>query len=43
MLEAYPMLKNMYSADDDNTLVLALKDGIATISSPAGESRVIKF
>jgi uncharacterized pyridoxamine 5'-phosphate oxidase family protein len=43
MLEAYPSLKDRYSADDDNTLVLALKDGVATISSFAGEPKVIKF
>jgi uncharacterized pyridoxamine 5'-phosphate oxidase family protein len=43
MLESYPMLKNQYSADDDNTLVLALNDGVATISSFAGAPKVIKF
>jgi uncharacterized pyridoxamine 5'-phosphate oxidase family protein len=43
MLEAYPALKDRYSADDDNTLVLALKDGVATISSFAGPPKVIKF
>jgi uncharacterized pyridoxamine 5'-phosphate oxidase family protein len=43
MLEAYPMLKDRYSADDDNTLVLALKDGVATIASFGGEPKVIKF
>ncbi|MDR1250191.1 MAG: pyridoxamine 5'-phosphate oxidase family protein [Treponema sp.] len=43
MLEAYPALKDMYSADDDNTLALALKDGVATISSFAGEPKVIRF
>jgi uncharacterized pyridoxamine 5'-phosphate oxidase family protein len=43
MLEAYPMLTNQYSADDDNTLVLALNDGVATISSFAGAPKVIKF
>ena len=43
MLEAYPMLKDRYSADDDNTLVLALNDGVATISSFAGPPKVIKF
>jgi uncharacterized pyridoxamine 5'-phosphate oxidase family protein len=37
------MLKNQYSADDDNTLVLALNDGVATISSFAGAPKVIKF
>jgi uncharacterized pyridoxamine 5'-phosphate oxidase family protein len=43
MLEAYPNLKNMYSADDDNTHVLYLKDAVATISSFTGEPKVIKF
>jgi uncharacterized pyridoxamine 5'-phosphate oxidase family protein len=43
MLEAYPQLKAQYSADDDNTLVLALSDGVATISSFAGAPKVIKF
>jgi uncharacterized pyridoxamine 5'-phosphate oxidase family protein len=43
MLEAYPSLKDRYSADDDNTLVLALNDGVATISSFAGPPKVIKF
>jgi uncharacterized pyridoxamine 5'-phosphate oxidase family protein len=43
MLEAYPMLKDRYSADDDNTLVLALNNGVATISSFAGPPKVIKF
>ncbi|MDR0597808.1 MAG: pyridoxamine 5'-phosphate oxidase family protein [Treponema sp.] len=43
MLEAYPMLKDRYSAEDDNTLVLALNDGVATISSFAGPPKVIKF
>ncbi|MDR1508473.1 MAG: pyridoxamine 5'-phosphate oxidase family protein [Synergistaceae bacterium] len=37
MLEAYPQLKDRYSADDDNTQVLYLKDVVATISSFAGE------
>jgi uncharacterized pyridoxamine 5'-phosphate oxidase family protein len=43
MLDAYPSLKDMYSADDDNTLVLYLKDVVATIASFAGEPKVIKF
>jgi uncharacterized pyridoxamine 5'-phosphate oxidase family protein len=43
MLETYPMLKDRYSPDDDNTLVLALTNGVATISSFAGEPKVIKF
>jgi uncharacterized pyridoxamine 5'-phosphate oxidase family protein len=43
MLEAFPALKDRYSPDDDNTLVLALKDGVATITSFAGPPKVIKF
>ncbi|MDR3123998.1 MAG: pyridoxamine 5'-phosphate oxidase family protein [Treponema sp.] len=43
MLETYPMLKDRYSADDDNTLVLALTDGVATISSFSGPPKVITF
>jgi uncharacterized pyridoxamine 5'-phosphate oxidase family protein len=43
MLEAYPSLKGMYSVDDDNTLVLALTEGVATISSFGGDPKVIKF
>ena len=33
MLEAYPSLQGMYSADDGNTEVLYLKDATATFSS----------
>lgn len=33
MLEAYPSLQGMYSADDDNTEVLYFKDAVATFSS----------
>jgi uncharacterized pyridoxamine 5'-phosphate oxidase family protein len=43
MLEQYPELKAMYSADDDNTQVLYLKNVTATFSSFAGESKEIKF
>ena len=43
MLDAHPNLKARYSAEDDNTQVLYLKDAVATISSPAGEAKVIKF
>jgi uncharacterized pyridoxamine 5'-phosphate oxidase family protein len=41
MLDAYPNLRGMY--DENTTLVLYLKDVIATISSFTGESKVIKF
>ena len=43
MLEHYPDLKAMYSADDDNTEVLYFKNAVATISSFAAAPRVIKF
>lgn len=43
MLNAYPDLKMMYSADDDNTAVFYFKHGTATISSFAKETEVIKF
>ena len=43
MLESYPELKTMYSADDDNTQVLYLKDVIATFASFSGAPKVIKF
>lgn len=43
MLEAYPHLKNMYSATDDNTQVLYIKDAVATISSFSHAPEVIKF
>ena len=43
MLDAYPQLQNMYSATDDNTQVLYLKDAVATISSFGGPPRVIEF
>lgn len=43
MLDQYPSLKSMYSADDDNTLVLYLKNVTATLHSFSGEPRVMKF
>ena len=43
MLDAYPMLANMYKADDPNTQVLYLKDATATFSSFGGDPKVIKF
>ena len=43
MLDAYPNLKNMYKADDDNTQVLYLEDATATFSSFGGGDRVVKF
>ena len=43
MLEAYPNLKAMYSATDDNTQVLYLKDAVATFSSFSAPSREVRF
>ncbi|WP_414732270.1 pyridoxamine 5'-phosphate oxidase family protein [Acetobacterium carbinolicum] len=43
MLDAYPSLQDMYSANDDNTQVLYLKDAVATISSFTVEPKVIEF
>ncbi|MDR1878841.1 MAG: pyridoxamine 5'-phosphate oxidase family protein [Bacteroidales bacterium] len=43
MLDAYPGLKDRYSADDDNTQVLYLKEVTATISSFSGDPKVITF
>lgn len=43
MLEAYPNLRGMYSADDDNTEVLYMKNATATFSSFAGAPEVEKF
>ncbi len=43
MLEANPMLKKMYSADDDNTEVLYLKEATATFYSFTEEPKEIKF
>jgi len=43
MLEAYPELKQIYDAHDNNTQVLYLKDATATFSSFTTEPRVVKF
>ncbi len=43
MLEAYPNLKSMYSATDDNTQVLYLKNAVATIASFTSTPKIIKF
>ena len=43
MLEANPMLKSMYRADDDNTKVLYFENAEATFYSFAGEPKTIKF
>lgn len=43
MLDAYPMLQKMYSADDGNTEVFYLKDATATFSSFTSAPEVVKF
>ena len=43
MLEAYPMLKNMYSATDDNTEVLYFEEATATFSSFGGAPKTVMF
>lgn len=43
MLEAYPMLKSMYSADDGNTQTLYLKNATATFYSMTGSPKVVRF
>lgn len=43
MLDAYPSLQKMYSADDGNTEVFYFKNATATFSSFTHEPEVIKF
>ena len=43
MLESYPSLKAMYSAEDDNTEVLYFTDATATFSSFTEAPRTIHF
>ena len=43
MLETYPALKAMYSADDDNTEVLYFKNATAVFSSFTEAPKTIKF
>ncbi len=43
MLDAYPNLQAMYSAEDENTEVLYLKDATATFSSFTQPPKVIQF
>ena len=43
MLDAYPNLKGMYSAEDDNTEVLYFKNATATISSFTDAPKTITF
>ncbi len=43
MLDKYPSLQKMYSAEDDNTEVLYFKNATATISSFSAAPEVVKF
>jgi uncharacterized pyridoxamine 5'-phosphate oxidase family protein len=43
MLEHYPELKKMYSAEDPRTEVLYFKDATATFYSFTEAPRVVKF
>ena len=43
MLDAYPMLKNMYKAGDGNTEVYYLKNAVAQICSFTEPAREIRF
>ena len=43
MLDEYPQLKSMYSAEDKNTQVLYLKNATATFASFGGEPKIVKF
>lgn len=43
MLDAYPSLQSMYSADDGNTEVFYFKNATATFSSFIHEPEVEKF
>ncbi len=43
MLDAYPSLQGMYSADDDNTEVFYLKDATATFSSFTKAPETVNF
>ena len=43
MLDAYPNLQSMYSADDGNTMVLYFTDATATFSSFAGAPETVTF
>ena len=43
MLDAYPSLQNMYSADGENTEVFYFKNATATFSSFTHEPEVVRF
>jgi uncharacterized pyridoxamine 5'-phosphate oxidase family protein len=43
MLDAYPSLKEIYAADDNNTQVFYLKNATATFFSFTEPPKIIKF
>ena len=43
MLEAYPMLRDMYAVNDCNTVVYYLKDAVATFYSFGGDPKELRF
>lgn len=43
MLDAYPNLKGMYSATDNNTEVLYMKDAVAVFSSFTQQPKTVRF
>ncbi len=43
MLDAYPSLQGMYSADDDNTQVFYFEDAVATFSSFTSAPEVVEL
>ncbi|MCR5357200.1 MAG: pyridoxamine 5'-phosphate oxidase family protein [Lachnospiraceae bacterium] len=43
MLDAYPSLQGMYSADDGNTEVFFIEDAVATFSSFTKAPETVKF
>ena len=43
MLDEYPMLKDRYAADDDNTQIFELRDAVATFNSFTDEPRVVEL
>ncbi len=43
MLDCYPSLQAMYSAEDENTEVLYFEDAQATFASFGGEPKVVRF
>lgn len=43
MLDAHPSLKNLYKAEDENTMVLYFKDATAVFNSFDGTKKTIQF